>query len=62
MKLHFKHDNHVTKRTFRFEEVDEEGVSKEREEQIIGKIYIKKKIFDSDEPPKNISVEISWEE
>ncbi len=58
--LPFRHDGHVTKRTFRFAELDEEGNVLEKVDAIVGSIYIKKKAFDSATPPTNITLTIEW--
>ena len=64
IELTFKHDSHVTKNTFRFEEVDEEsGKPLERQDQIIGKIYVKKFVFGevgASVPPDSITMKLEW--
>ncbi len=63
MKLIFKHDGHVTKRTFRFKEIDEDTDKQlEQIEAVVGTIYIKKTAFEKggvSVPPDKIVVEIS---
>ena len=58
--LNFQHRGHVTKRTFRFEEVDEAGIVLAKVDAVVGSIYIKKTMFREDTPPDDISLKIEW--
>ncbi len=62
IKVHFKHDGHVTKNTFRFEEIEDENDNvKEKGEWVIGKLYIQKFAFHHT-CPTYITVSIKKEE
>jgi len=58
--LPFHHKGHVTKRTFRFEEVDYARTVLDKVDAVVGSIYIKKKVFEEDNPPATISLKIEW--
>lgn len=58
--LKFKHDNHVTKRTFRFKEVDDQGIILDMVAAIVGTLYVKKNTFDGD-VPKRLSITLDWD-
>ena len=58
--LTFHHKGHVTKRTFRFEEVDDAGIVLDKVDAVVGSIYIKKKVFEEGSPPASISLKIEW--
>lgn len=58
--LTFYHKGHVTKRTFRFEEVDKDGNVLDKVDAVVGSIYIKKKVFGGGSPPSTIDLKIEW--
>lgn len=58
-ELHFQHDGHVTKRTFRFAELDEKGEHLPKVEAVVGSIYVKKNVF-GDTPPEHLTLKIEW--
>ena len=60
LTLSFRNDGHVTKRTFRFQEIDDNtNRAKDQGDCIIGKIYIKKDAV-SAVPPDEIKVTLEW--
>ncbi|KKL89492.1 hypothetical protein LCGC14_1914100 [marine sediment metagenome] len=61
LELTFRHDGHVTKNTYRFEEIslDTNKPRQTREEWAIGKLYIQKRCLP--EPcPDEITVKVEW--
>ncbi len=58
-ELHFQHDGHVTKRTFRFAELAENGEVLPKVDAIVGSIYIKKNVFGGS-APEGLTVKIEW--
>ncbi len=58
--LHFQHKGHVTRRTFRFEELGDDGEVLDKVDAVVGSIYIKKKVFGGETPPDTISLKIEW--
>jgi len=58
-KLHFQHDGHVTKRTFRFAELDEKGKTLPKVDAVVGSLYVKKNVF-GDTAPEHLTLNIEW--
>ena len=59
LNLTFRHDGHVTKNTYRFEEIDTDtNKPKERGTWAIGKLYINKVHFTT--CPDEITVKVEW--
>ena len=59
LELTFRHDGHVTKNCYRFEEIDTDtNKPKDRETWAIGKLYIKKIFFTV--APDEITVKVEW--
>ena len=60
LELTFRHDGHVTKNTYRFEEIDADtNKPREKGEWFIGKLYIQKSAFGKLAPDK-IIVKVEW--
>ncbi len=62
LELTFRHDGHVTKNCYRFEEIDTEtNKPKDKNECVIPyKIYFSKHIFHHMPPPDEITVKVEW--
>lgn len=63
VKLQFRHDGHVTKRNYRFAELDEDGRMLDKVDAKIGSIYVKKKLFDQGGgavAPDEITITLEW--
>ena len=63
LNLTFRHDGHVTKNTYRFEEIDiNTNKAKDKETWYIGKLYIQKSAFDKEGhiAPDEITVKVEW--
>jgi hypothetical protein len=58
--IHFQHGGHVTKRTFRFAELDDEGNVLPKVDALVGTLYIKKSLFEGATPPKHVEMTIDW--
>ena len=59
LELTFRHDGHVTKNTYRFEEIDiHTNKAKEKGDWAIGKLYIQKFFFAA--VPDEITVKVEW--
>ncbi|MCH7605131.1 hypothetical protein IID24_04065 [Patescibacteria group bacterium] len=61
LKLTFRHDGHVTRNTYRFEEMDGPDTDKlkAKGEWVIGKLYIQKFAFHHTCPDK-ITINLEW--
>ncbi len=60
LELTFRHDEHVTKNCYRFEEMDvETSKPKEKGEWVIGKLYIQKFAFHFI-CPEEITIKLEW--
>lgn len=60
LELTFRHDGHVTKNTYRFEEIDTDtNKPKDKGEWVIGKLYIHKFAFHHI-CPDEITVKLEW--
>ena len=61
LELTFRHDQHVTKRTFRFKEIDPTtNKILDQIDAVVGTIYIKKFAFAEDICPDEITVKVDW--
>ena len=62
IEITFRHDGHVTKNCYRFEEIDTETDKALDFGQgiIYSKLYIKKHIFHHQPPPDEITVKVGW--
>jgi len=62
LELTLRHDGHVTKNCYRYEEIDVD-TSKPKEKEdcvIINKLYFPKHIFHHQPPPDEITVKMEW--
>ncbi len=60
LELTFRHDNHVTKNTYRFKELGAKDTILEQREANIGTIYMKKDLFKGSVCPNEITVKVDW--
>ena len=60
LELTFRHDGHVTKNCYRFEEVDTDtNKARDKETWAIGKIYVQKRYLPAT-CPDEITVKVEW--
>ncbi len=62
LNLTFRHDGHITKRTFRFKEIDVSANKLlDQVDAVVGTIYIKKTAFYAEGIcPDEITVKVEW--
>ena len=61
LELTFRRDSHVTKRTFRFKEIDSvTNKVLEQSDAAVGTLYVKKSVFVNESCPDEITVKLEW--
>ncbi len=61
IEITFRHDGHVTRNCYRFEEIDTDtSKPKDKGDYAIGKLYIQKHVFHHMPPPDEITVKVEW--
>ncbi|KKK49333.1 hypothetical protein LCGC14_3136110 [marine sediment metagenome] len=61
IEITFRHDGHVTKNCYRFEEIDTEtNKALDKGSYVIGKLYIQKHAFHHQSAPDEITVKVEW--